>query len=279
MRRGSFASLFWIGTLCLGAGGAAATAAETRVETLKIAGETRQYRVHLPATGDGPYPIVFSYHGFNSNAGQQERLSQFSALADREGFIAVYPEGVDEKWRFMGRSDADVLLTTAIIEKLAAALPIDRRRIYATGISNGAQMAWRLACDRPQVFAAFGFVSGGYLEVCTAAVRPPIILFHGTSDRLLPYDGRGMLMPVREFTRGWAARDGCRLASEGEVICRRGDATGERWACSSGQEVELYTLDGKGHSWPGSHMPASITSGDVDATVVMWAFFQAHPRP
>ncbi len=278
MRRGLFGSLFCVLTLCM-TGVGAVTASETSIETLQASGETRSYRLHLPATGDGPYPIVFSFHGFNSNAEQQERLSQFSALADREGFIAVFPEGVDAKWRFMGRSDADVLFTMAIIDKLAAGLPIDHRRIFVTGISNGAQMAWRLACDRPEIFAAFGFVSGGYPRVCVTPVRPPIILFHGTSDRLLPYDGRGMLMPVREFAVGWAARDGCRLASQGEVIYRKGDATGERWACQAGREVELYTLDGKGHSWPGSSMPARITSQDIDATAVMWAFFEAHPRP
>lgn len=253
--------------------------AATSIETVEAAGQKRSYRVHLPATGEGPYPVVFSFHGFNSNAEQEERVSQFSALADREGFIAVYPEGIDAKWRFMGRSDADVLFTLAIIDKLAAAQPIDRRRIYATGISNGAQMAWRLACDRPEVFAAFGFVSGGYFKVCDAPARPPVILFHGTSDRLLPYDGRGVLMPVRAFAIGWAARDECRLASQGEVVYRQGDATGERWACRPGQEVELYTLEGKGHSWPGSMMPARITSQDVDATSVMWAFFKAHMRP
>jgi polyhydroxybutyrate depolymerase len=254
-------------------------ASATRIDTLQVAGEARSYRVHQPATGSGPFPVVFSFHGFNSNAEQEERLSQFSVLADREGFIAVYPEGVDARWRFMGRSDDDVLFTTAIIDELAANLPIDRRRIYATGISNGAQMAWRLACDRPTVFAAFGFVSGGYLKVCGEPLRPPIILFHGTGDRLLPYDGRGILMSVRDFAMGWAARSGCRMARQGEIIYRKGDATAERWACLPGQEVDLYTLEGKGHSWPGSSMPARITSQDVDATAVMWAFFAAHPRP
>jgi polyhydroxybutyrate depolymerase len=276
MKGGLFQLVLCALALCLSAVGAAAG---TSIETLQVGGETRSYRLHLPAKGEGPYPVVFSFHGFNSNAEQQERLSQFSPLADRDGFIAVYPEGVDSRWRFMGRSDADVLFTRAIIEKLAADRPIDRRRVYATGISNGAQMAWRLACDRPDVFAAFGFVSGGYLKVCSGPVRPPIILFHGTSDRLLPYDGRGVLMSVRAFAMSWAARDGCRMASQGEVIYRKGDATGERWACLPGREVELYTLDGKGHSWPGSMMPARITSQDVDATAAMWAFFKAHPRP
>lgn len=274
----SFALLVGACIACLAVGRVGA-ASETTVETLRVGDEARSYRLHLPAKGDGPYPIVFSFHGFNSNAEQEERLSQFSALADREGFIAVYPEGVDARWRFMGRSDADVLLTAAIIDKLAADHRIDRQRIYATGISNGAQMAWRLACDRPDIFAAFGFVSGGYFKVCGESARPPIILFHGTNDRLLPYDGRGMLMAVRAFAIGWAARTGCQPSSKGEVIYREGDATGERWACQPGREVELYTLDGKGHSWPGSMMPARITSQDVDATAVMWAFFKAHPLP
>lgn len=140
----SFALLVGACIACLAVGRVGA-ASETTVETLRVGDEARSYRLHLPAKGDGPYPIVFSFHGFNSNAEQEERLSQFSALADREGFIAVYPEGVDARWRFMGRSDADVLLTAAIIDKLAADHRIDRQRIYATGISNGAQMAWRLA--------------------------------------------------------------------------------------------------------------------------------------
>ena len=128
MRRGLVGSLAGVLLLCLRVVGAMA-ATDTTVETMQIGGEARSYRVHLPAADDGPYPIVFSFHGFNSNAEQEERLSRFSTLADRKGFIAVYPEGVDAKWRFMGRSDADVSFTMAIIDGLAARLPIDRKRI------------------------------------------------------------------------------------------------------------------------------------------------------
>jgi polyhydroxybutyrate depolymerase len=256
----------------------AAAGGETTVETLTVADEERTYRVHMPADGSGPYAVVLSFHGLNSNAAQQREVSQFSVLADREGFIAVYPEGNRRKWRFMGASDADVLFTQAIIEALARRAPIDRKRIYATGISNGAQMAWRLACDRPHDFAAFGFVAGGYFRVCEATDRAPVIIFHGTKDRLLPYDGRGKLMSVRNFAMSWATRPACQPVQWGQVIYRVGDATGERWTCSPGREVDLYTLDGKGHSWPGSNMPERITSRDVDATATMWAFFESHPR-
>jgi poly(3-hydroxybutyrate) depolymerase len=88
-----------------------------------------------------------------------------------------------------------------------------------------------------------------------------------------------MLMPAREFAMGWAVRAGRRMARQGDIMYRKGDATGERWACLPDQEVDLYTFDGKGHSWPGSNMPARTTSQDVDATAVMRAFFATHSRP
>jgi polyhydroxybutyrate depolymerase len=253
--------------------------AATTVESLTVGTETRSYRLHIPDGVQNPMPLVISFHGFRSNAAQQEKLSGFSALADREDFIAVYPEGIDSKWRFAGRTDADVKFTLAIIEAVAAKAPLDRRRIYASGISNGAEMSWRLACDKPDVFAAFGFVAGAYLDVCNAPPRAPLIIFHGTEDKLLAYDGRGPFMAVRTFAARWAAGSGCNPGEEGDAIYQNGDATGERWRCQKGHEVDLYTLLGKGHSWPGSRMPARITSRDVDATAVMWTFFKEHERP
>jgi len=255
-----------------------AASAATTSETVTVDGEARSYRLHIPEGENDPMPLVISFHGFRSNAAQQEKLTGFSALADREKFIAAYPEGIDDKWRFAGRTDADVKFTLAIIEDVAAKASLDRRHIYANGISNGAEMSWRLACDAPRVFAAFGFVAGAYLEVCIPPPRPPLIIFHGTEDKILAYDARGPFMPVRNFAVRWAAGSGCNPLEKGEIIYQNGDATGERWRCQKGHEVELYTLQGKGHSWPGSVMPARITSNDVDATAAIWAFFKEHVR-
>ena len=271
-------AVFAAGFLAVSLQGEAVSAATT-VETVTVDGEARSYRLHIPEGENDPMPLVISFHGFRSNAAQQEKLSGFSALGDREKFIAAYPEAIDDKWRFAGRTDADVKFTLAIIEDVAAKASLDRRRIFASGISNGAEMSWRLACDVPQVFAAFGFVAGAYLEVCIPPPRPPLIIFHGTEDKILAYDARGPFMPVRKFAARWAAASGCNSPEEGEMIYQNGDATGERWACQKGHEVELYTLRGKGHSWPGSAMPARITSKDVDATAAMWAFFKEHARP
>jgi len=252
--------------------------AATTVETITVGDESRSFRLHIPEKARGPFPLVLSIHGYRSNAAQQEKLSGFSLLADSEGFIALYPDGLDDKWRFAGRTDADVKFLLAAIEAVAAKAPVDRNRIYSTGISNGAEMSWRLACDAPDKFAAFGFVSGAYLEVCNPPPRHPLIIFHGTADRLLAYEGKGPFMGVRDFAIRWASGSGCNPAKSGEIVYQKGDATGERFRCQTGREVDLYTLQGKGHSWPGSKMPARITSKNVDATAAIWAFFKAHPK-
>lgn len=246
----------------------------TTLETINLNGTLRTYQLHVPAklNQHQRYPLVLSFHGFNSSAAGQESLSGFSALADKEGFIVVYPEGVDAKWRFLDRNGVDVHFIDELLADVKRRVSVDERRIYANGISNGAQMVWRLACDRPNLFAAVGFVSGSYPGLCPEP-RPPAIIFHGTKDRLLPYNGRGRQMPVRDFARGWVGNEDHLPSAQGEVVFRKGDATGEKWVLGR-QSVVLYTLTGKGHSWPGSSMPAGITSKDIDATNVMWAFFK-----
>lgn len=252
--------------------------AGTTVETVMAAGEARSFRLHLPTRKvDGGLAIVFCFHGRTDNAARIEHWSGFSMLADREGFIAVFPEGLEAKWRITS-NDADVVFVMEVLALLAGKFAVDPDRIYAAGISNGAQMAWRLACERPQAFAACGLVAGAYPRVCGAGDRLPLILFHGTLDLVLPYGGGKGFMSVRDFAVGWATRAGVRPSGRGEIIHRAGEALGERWCCTPGGEVDLYTLHGSGHSWPGSDMPARITSQDVNASELMWGFFKAHPR-
>jgi len=150
-----------------------------------------------------------------------------------------------------------------------------------TGISNGAEMSYRLMCSFADTAAAFALVSGGYppFPECQPARPVPVVIFHGTADQLLPYEGHPPLMlPVRQWVERWAGRNGC--ATTPKLILQRGDVTGEAWQeCQAGADVVLYTIDGKGHSWPGSRMPARITTRDIDATDAIWDFFVAHPRP
>lgn len=238
----------------------------TEVITLQSGGETRTYRLHIPAgLPSGAAPLVISIHGLNSNAAQQESISQFSSLADQNGFIAAYPEGVDAKWRFAGKSDADVNFIAGVIDDVAKRHAVDRKKVMVNGISNGAQMSWRMACDRADLFSVAGFVSGGYPNACPGKAHPPTIIFHGTADKVLPYDGRGGQMPVPEFAAAWA---GCAKGSKGTPVDTSGEATSVQFSCG-GANVIFYTIADKGHSWPGSSMPANVTTSEVNASKEM----------
>jgi polyhydroxybutyrate depolymerase len=252
--------------------------AGTTKETISVDGTDRTYLLHVPEKLKEPAALLLSIHGNGGNALSQERLSGYSRLAEDEGFIVVYPQSRKDQWHVYSEEPMDVRYVDVLLADLAGRYKIDAKRVYANGISLGAQFAWRLACERPNIFAAAGLVAGGYPGVCNMP-RIPLIIFHGTKDDILPYDGADSLMPVRDFARGWAARETCRLASEGEIVFEQGDAKGERWQCDPVGEVILYSLEGKGHSWPGSGRMPRITSKDVDASKAMWNFFKSHPKP
>lgn len=250
--------------------------AGTTRERVQVDGNARHFFLHLPGkVPAGPLPVVLSFHGRGSNAAMQELISEFSALSDEHGFAAVYPEGEHNLWHAYDGRDVDVRFVDALLADLRKRFAVDESRIFASGFSNGAQMAMVLGCVRPKLFAALGLVAGSYPKVCDTA-RPPMIAFHGTKDDVLPFKPRKDFMDVREFAAGWAG-ESCRLSQTGDLFFQHGDASGERWACGA-REAVLYTLEGKGHSWPGSRMLPRYTSRDVDASAAMWAFFAAHPK-
>ncbi len=255
------------------------------VEEMVVDGETRQYRLHIPPSYQPhtPVPLVVNLHGLNSNAAEQEKVSGMSIKADEAGFIVVHPEalGSPQTWHIGPRAQgaADLKFIHELILSLENRLSIDPSRIYATGISNGAQMSNRLACDLSEVIAAIAPVSGGYsaADDCRPLRPVPVVAFHGTADKILPYEGKGrILLPVREWAAAWAVRNGCDPTPA--VTYQQGDVVGETWGnCRDGADVVLYTIRDKGHSWPGSDMPPEITTQDVNATDVIWEFFAAHP--
>ncbi|HID61731.1 MAG TPA: hypothetical protein EYP49_03145 [Anaerolineae bacterium] len=157
-------------------------------------GQTRGYRLHVPKSYQAgqPLPLIINLHGLNSNAAQQEQVSGMSTKADQSNFIVVYPEGLGnpQTWHVGSRAegDADLQFIRDLIAYLQVRLSIDASRIYATGISNGAQMSNRLGCDMGDVVAAIAPVSGGYAptEQCRPVRPVPVVAFHGTADKILP---------------------------------------------------------------------------------------------
>ncbi len=244
---------------------------------LNSGGVERTYRLHLPRGYDGraPLPLVVSLHGLSATAEDQERLSGFSEWADERGFLVVYPQSLSGGWRVPPGS-ADVTFLRDLVAHLEAGYAIDPARRYVAGISNGGGMANRAACDAADLFAAAASVAGAYLtwEQCAPSRPVPILAFHGLEDQMVPYEGNRALPSIPAWAAAWAERNGCR---EGPVMDRpQPGAERRRWtACQAGAEVVLYALEGVGHAWPGVGRAAD----SVEATALMWAFFEAHRMP
>jgi polyhydroxybutyrate depolymerase len=267
----------------------------------------RSVIVHLPVgyTGTTKVPLVLNLHGSGSTAAQQEVFSGMDATSDADEFIVAYPQGAIRSgsgfdWnvpneplvggKFPGAGAAnDVAFLTDLVGLLEQRYCISPTRVYATGFSGGARMASQLACDASGTFAAVAPVSGLRHPTPCRTTRPvPVIAFHGTADPVDPYNGHGeryWTYSVPQAARDWAHQNHC---SGGAATSRptSGATLTQYRGCAGGATVELYTLLGEGHEWPGGpKLPRALTrvlgpqTQAVDANTTMWAFFAAHPKP
>ena len=259
---------------------------------------------------DRPTPVVFVFHGGGGDGAGVGRLTGFSKLADREGFLAVYPDGVGKNWndgREPSTSKAhqdnidDVGFIAALIGSLSRQYRVDPKRIYATGISNGGIFSHYLAAHLSQRIAAVAPVAGGIAERFRGAFKPAspvsVLILQGTEDPLVPYSGEGILGGRRgrvidtvQAAELWAHADGCTPQPRAGVL--QGSEPGGgcllswmTWGSGrDGTEVTLYTIEGGGHTWPGGapYLPAWVVGRvcrNPDATAAIWAFFEQHPKP
>jgi polyhydroxybutyrate depolymerase len=255
-------------------------------------------------------PLVLIFHGGGATARAMERLTGFSELADREGFIAVYPQGIGRSWND-GRDTTvskahrdqidDVHFIEALIDTVAAEHRIDAKRVFATGISNGAIFSHYLAANLSTRIAAIAPVVGGIAVPFDRRFKPEqpvsVLIFQGTLDPLVPFAGgdvagrrRGKIISTAATVQKWVVQDGCTAAPRTETLAdtdRTDDCRVERASWSSCRDrtgVTLYTLHGAGHTWPGGaqYLPArwiGKVCRDIDATDVIWEFFRRHPKP
>jgi polyhydroxybutyrate depolymerase len=266
--------------------------------SLVSSGLEREYLLHVPESYDAtkPVPLVISMHGGAGWPAMQRETSRWNALADSQRFIAVYPSGTSGRgpraWRMSPSGLArDVRFISDLIDTLQAAYNIDPTRIYADGLSNGGGMAFVLSCALSGRIAAVGMVASAQLlpfDWCTDRRAVPMIAFHGTADRSVPYHGgKSWVAPTAfpdmpTWTADWARRNRCRAEPVESAVA--GDVTRlEYSSCADDATVVLYTVIGGGHSWPGGGpLPAWLagsTNRSIDATSLMWAFFSDHRLP
>ena len=282
---------------------AAGAAAADIERNLVFQGQLRSYRLHLPdtATPGAAVPLVMALHGGGGNARNIERMSGLSIIADREGFAVVYPNGSGRlrhallTWnagnccgRALDEQVDDVGFLNAVLDDVLRRHPVDSRRIYVTGMSNGGMMAYRFGCAAAGRLAAIAPVAGAMNVTCTPAAPLSVIAFHGTADQHVLYEGGVPVKTrdphprtdsaVRDTMAFWSAFNGCSAhAAESEA-----EVSTDVWSnCRAGTEVELNTLEGFGHAWPGGHRGSpwgDDPTAAIEASEVMWQFFSRHSR-
>jgi polyhydroxybutyrate depolymerase len=240
-------------------------------------------------------PLVVSFHGRGSTAAADENVTGLSHVADRRGFIAVYPQGViapngSAGWN-TGRSQDpqvdDLLFVGDLLTQLQRTLCVDSRRIYAMGFSNGGGLTAVLACTYSTRFSAFASVAGDYTARsagCHPARPIPIVEIHGTADPVNPYEGSERLkyLAVNAWLSSWVVRDGCMRSPRITTI-----ATGiiaQKWSgCRDGVAIVHYQLRDVGHVWPSTFIRGGASAAfghpPFDATTAIWSFFSQQVLP
>ena len=264
--------------------------------SIMSSGRKRDYLLYVPKTYDArkPTPLVISLHAAALWATPQMKTSKWNDVADRAGFLVVYPTASNQGGVriFHVEKNAllmqDVLFISDLIDTLSAHYNIDKSMVYANGLSNGGGMSFALSCTLGNRIAAVGLVASAQtlpFDWCPDKRPVPVIAFHGTADPAVPYHGgtswvTAVPFPdITKFMTQWARRNGCNGApADSDVaidVARRSYTQ-----CTDSADVVLYSVKGGGHTWPGGEpLPAWLvgpTSSSINASQLMWQFFRQH---
>jgi polyhydroxybutyrate depolymerase len=264
---------------------------------LSFQSRPREYLLYVPAAPTGS--LVLAFHGGGSTAAQLQRVTGLTALADREHFIVAYPEAVERSWAD-GRNETsaekqgvdDVGFAKALVEDIARTQTIDRSRVFATGLSNGAIFTHRLACEAADTVAAIAPVIGAMAKHTSASCRPgrpvAVVAIQGRSDPSVPFDGNEQLRSSRETEEVWRSLNGCAptvVSVPLPVLVQDGTSVERRSYASCRGDVVWYEIAGGGHRWPPetvsdarSQAENGVSSQNLNASEVIWAFFNGHAR-
>ncbi len=276
-------------------------------QTLQYDGDPRSYVVRVPRgllESKGKIPLVLVLHGGGGNAEITERMTGFTAKAEKEGFIVVYPEGSSRfkdkllTWNAghccgyaLNNKVDDVGFISALIGKLIRDYPVDPGRVYVTGISNGGMMSHRLGSELPQKITAIAPVVGALFGDEKMPAQPvSALMINGMLDKSVPYQGGP---PGGRFPGAWDGTPVKAAIAQAEfwaqtnhcaadpVIEERGPIIRRLYRCPGGKAVEWLLLKDTGHTWPGGQRGfrgADDPGSSLIATDVIWNFFKAQGR-
>lgn len=276
--------------------------------TLTVDGRERSFLLHLPESYDAmsPTPVVLILHGAGTDADITVPFTGMNAKSDEAGFIAVYPNGTGRKplltWnaggsieRFRKDPADDVAFIDSLLNELERMVTVDRRRVFATGMSNGGMMCYRLAAELSDRIAAIAPVAGTLLLDDPRPSRPvPVMHFHGQEDRFVVPEGPGEWTPgfldfksIEETMAVWCRINGC---SNDPSVTELPDLVDDKTRVikriftpeSRGAEIVLFEIEGGGHTWPGQQPPVrwiGRSTMDISANDLIWEFFERHPLP
>lgn len=290
------------------------------VRNIKIGATDRTYRLYVPeavAKRGKPAPLVIVLHGATGHSEQVERYMGFNPVADREGLVVAYPQGVGNVWnddrpqelkRVNKSAQADdVGFLVAVVRDLVKAKTADPGRVYLSGLSNGGFMTARMACEQPGLFAGFAIliasIPKSYTQTCKPQRPLPMLILNGSEDRLAPIEGyipkgaagveaRSGTMAVRDHAAFWAARNGCTTSSEHRLNDASPNDGSEivrtDWAgCAQGGAVTFYLVEGGGHQTPSPRIGLldqvigaflGARNRDAETSELLWDFFKRHQR-
>lgn len=276
--------------------------------TLRHGGRDRSYLLHVPAAAPPPrvWPVVLVLHGSGTHAAAMREFCGLDKVADQAGFITVYPNGTGrvEHARTWNAGDCcghahryqsdDVGFLEAVLFDLEQRLPIDTNRIYATGMSNGGMMAYRLAAESDRIAAVASICGPLGFDAVSPQHGIAVLHFHGTADLFTPYKGgtgprsisQGRFRSVQQTIAAWVAANACDPHPERTLVAD-GHADSMPITCDhyrngrNSSEVVLYTIEQGGHTWPGRPPTLEFlgpATQAISANTLLWEFFERHHR-
>ena len=263
------------------------------LDTIQHDGIARDFIINYPSYYDGsePMPLVFNFHGLTSNATQQMLYGEFRPILEREGFIVVHPQGTlvsgVTHWNVGGFTTGstvdDIGFTLAMIDHISANFNIDSERIYATGMSNGGYMSYKLACEVGDRFAAIASVTGSMttdtFDDCDPTHPTPIMEIHGTVDNVVPYNGNSFSKPIQDVMTYWTNFNNCNDTPViTEIVDTNTDdaSTATHYVykdCDNNITNEHFKITNGEHTWPGAFIGGPGTNQDINASEEIWKFF------